>query len=572
MTGAVLLAGCVLLPLTLAAVVLGLPEGRSLKVLPFAALPAFPASLLEIVPHAELPPSLLGAQLALDTPGRLFLLLAAVVWTLAGWFAAGYVAGRRRRFAFSWLLAVTGTMTVVLAADVVTFYAGFAVLTFSAVGLVAHERTSHAYRATRTYVVMSVFGEVLILSALLLLMAEPGVTAPTMALADVPETVAASGARDLIVAGVLAGFGVKAGALGVHVWLPLAHPVAPTPASAVLSGCVIKAGLLGWLRFLPLGEGVYPGWGTALVVLGFLGALFGVAAGLCQRGLKELLAYSSVSQVGLMTVIVGVGLLGAGAELVVGAAAVFALHHGVAKHALFLFTGATDTRLGGGIVAAAALPAAALAGAPFTSGAAAKTAVKEVAETVGGLGDLGLALSLTSIATTGLMVHFLQLLGGKAAGEGSGQSGGGSVHGTRQRGLIAPSLAAVGGTAVATWMATAVLPTAAPVGWPIADVAWPVIVGAGLALLAFSAGRRWGIALPEIPAGDVLVLGERALGRLGAVRGAAVRAVGRARPALPAIPPVARLAARADGLFTPGKVIAVVAATVVVALVVSAAL
>ena len=58
------------------------------------------------------------------------------------------------------------------------------------------------------------------------------------------------------------GFGIKLGVVPLHFWLPLAHPVAPTPASAVLSGAMIKAGLLGWMRFLPLGEVAMPKWGA----------------------------------------------------------------------------------------------------------------------------------------------------------------------------------------------------------------------------------------------------------------------------------------------------------------------
>ena len=69
----------------------------------------------------------------------------------------------------------------------------------------------------------------------------------------------------------LLGFGIKAGALPLHLWLPLARPAAPVPASAVLSGAMIKAGLLGWLRLLPLGEAAAPSlaqWGALLVALG----------------------------------------------------------------------------------------------------------------------------------------------------------------------------------------------------------------------------------------------------------------------------------------------------------------
>ena len=94
------------------------------------------------------------------------------------------------------------------------------------------------------------------------------------------------------------GFGIKAGALALHFWLPLAHPAAPVPASAVLSGAMIKAGLLGWLRFLPLGYAALPAAGLGLVGVGLAAALIGAAAGALQRNPKTVLAWSSVARWG----------------------------------------------------------------------------------------------------------------------------------------------------------------------------------------------------------------------------------------------------------------------------------
>jgi hypothetical protein len=102
----------------------------------------------------------------------------------------------------------------------------------------------------------------------------------------------------------------------LHVWLPLAHTVAPTPASAVLSGSMIKAGLLGWIRFLPPGGGGDPAWGAVFIAAGITAAFYGVAIGLGQKHPKTVLAYSSISQMGLITVAFGIGLtLGAGPPL-----------------------------------------------------------------------------------------------------------------------------------------------------------------------------------------------------------------------------------------------------------------
>jgi hypothetical protein len=108
---------------------------------------------------------------------------------------------------------------------------------------------------------------------------------------------------------------------------------------------MIKAGLIGWLRVLPIGEVALPGWATLVITLGLLTALGGVAVGLTQRNPKANLAYSSVSQMGLMMVLVGVALaVPDGAELSVAAAGVYALHHGLAKGALFLGVGHGGSR------------------------------------------------------------------------------------------------------------------------------------------------------------------------------------------------------------------------------------
>jgi formate hydrogenlyase subunit 3/multisubunit Na+/H+ antiporter MnhD subunit len=119
-----------------------------------------------------------------------------------------------------------------------------------------------------------------------------------------------------------------AGVYALHVWLPLAHPVAPTPASAVLSGAMIKAGLLGWLRFLPLGEAATPGWGNVCTIAGLAAAFDGVLVGCTQDNAKTVLAYSSISQMGFMTMAVGVGLtVPAVWTQALTATALYALHH-----------------------------------------------------------------------------------------------------------------------------------------------------------------------------------------------------------------------------------------------------
>ncbi|NJN47745.1 MAG: hypothetical protein HC808_16135, partial [Candidatus Competibacteraceae bacterium] len=157
-----------------------------------------------------------------------------------------------------------GNLGLVLAFDAVSFYLFFALMSFAAYGLIVHDGSAEARRAGRVYLTMAVIGEACLLSALLLIGSQAGnvdLRAWGPQLADAPT-------REWIIALILAGFAIKMGAVPLHIWLPLAHPCAPTPASAVLSGIIIKAGLVGWLRFLPIGDLAMPDWGTLCLAVG----------------------------------------------------------------------------------------------------------------------------------------------------------------------------------------------------------------------------------------------------------------------------------------------------------------
>ncbi|PHQ15833.1 complex I subunit 5 family protein [Marinobacter profundi] len=352
--------------------------------LPVLPLPALMIALLSDPGWLlSLPGLLHGGLWGMDDLRRAFLLLTAMLWLAAGVFALGYMKGylkadNLRRFCVFWALTLAGNLGLTIAEDIASFYGFFALMTFAAYGLVVHEGTDEANRAGRVYLVMAVGGEMAILAGLLMAAQLAG----SDLLADLPATIAGAEQRGLIMLLLLAGFGVKAGLPLLHFWLPLAHPVAPTPASAVLSGAMIKAGLLGWLVTLPFGEVSLPGWGDLLVIVGAVGSLGGAVLGLRQQQPKTVLAYSSISQMGFITLMVGAAL--ASADVVVtlfAVMALFALHHGLAKGSLFLATAMTlpRSRIGQWLMwLLVALPGLSLAGLPFTSGAVAKLAMKEV--------------------------------------------------------------------------------------------------------------------------------------------------------------------------------------------------
>jgi formate hydrogenlyase subunit 3/multisubunit Na+/H+ antiporter MnhD subunit len=476
------------------------------RLTPWAALPALLVTFLTPTgTRLELEWLILGTRLGLDNTGRAFLFLTALLWGLAGVFSRSYLkpGPERDRFCGFYLLAMAGNVGLVLALDVPGFYLFFTLMSFASYGLVVHRGDAKALRDGRVYILLVLLGEVLLFAAFVLMVSGTGSTRlPVEPASQVPR----------IAFGLaLLGFGLKAGLVPLHIWLPLAHPVAPTPASAVLSGAMIKAGVIGWLRFLPLGQTLDVAWGSLLIALGFAGAFFGVVVGLMQRDLKTLLAYSSVSQMGIITAGIGAGLLAPEHwEAVHTAILLYVLHHGLAKGALFLGVGVAEAagrhwrRL---VTAALSIPALTLAGAPLTSGALVKLSLYSGMDAlpVHGVGWLTVLLPWTAAGTALLMTRFLVLLW---------------THPPAQDRLV-----------LGLWVPWSLL-LAASLGmsffWPIAPdlrqafvapanlwgSTWPVLLAVCLSLLVWRWGRRLGTRI-SIPAGDFVVWIELACGVIG---------------------------------------------------------
>lgn len=495
-----------LLPLVLAVVVTARPGPRTSGLLAVAPVPALMlAATGPVLPPPSLPWLLLDVNLALDGIGQVLLMLTALAWIVAGRYSRAEVE-QQGGYSAWWLLSLSGNVGVILADDVLSFYSAFVVMTLAAYGLVVHSRTATSRRAGRAYLVLGVAGETLLLAGLFLAVA--GATG--LQLPEVASAIAASAQREVIVGLLVAGFGIKAGLIGLHVWLPLAHPAAPFPASAVLSGAMIKAGLVGWLRLLPIGEAALPTWSSALVVLGLTGTFLGVLLGLTHTSPKVLLAYSSVSQMGFVTLLVGIA-VGAPevAPVAAAAAAAYALHHGLAKAVLFLGVGLLPSASQRGqrmvLLAGITIAGASLAGLPLSSGAFAKAWMKQSIE----LASLGswatTASSLAAAGTTLLMLRLLVLLRAQSAPE------------ARIHVVLGPWLVLTGTVLVLTpLLVSRLLPELAPPAWApmVRDGLWPVLLGVGLAALAVAVSRATHLGLPTVPAGDLAVLEERAVARL----------------------------------------------------------
>ena len=369
---------------------------------PWTALPALTAAA--VAPDGatlSLPWLLTGIELYLDSVGRPFLLLAGILWPAAAGLARQRMAAREhRRFLGFGLATLSGNLGVCLAPGAVGFYLFYGIMSLAIYGLIFGDGGIRHRRAANVYIVLTMAAEGALLAALFLHAHAEPITGPFAAFL------------------AIFALGLKLGLVPLHVWMPLAYAAAPAASGAMLGGSMVNAGLIGWLRFLPLGQQALPGAGGTLVVLGLAAAFGGVALGLFQRQARAVLGYSSLSQMGWVTVGVGAGLLAPSqwGPALQGAVIAYALHHGLVKGGLFL---ATETASGKDrqrlATVLAWIPLAGLAlmlaGAPGTSGAAAKTALKKALAHLPGAPSAIVAgvLAAGAVATAGLLLRFLAL-------------------------------------------------------------------------------------------------------------------------------------------------------------------
>ncbi len=489
--------------------------------LPLAPLPALAAAFLaprEVLVNA---PELLlgGGGLMLTDAGAVFLGAAAGLWFCAAIYAVRYMRDDAHpvSFALFWNLVLAGNLGVFMAADLASFYVFFALLSLMAYPLVIHDRKPASLRAGTVYIVLAVIGETALLVGFML---AAHVADGAIMIEEVRAALTASPTQPATLWFLIVGFGIKAGLMPLHVWLPVAHPAAPTPASAVLSGAIVKAGIFGLLMFLPLGA-TFEMVGSVLAFLGFAGLFAAALLGLAQTNAKTVLAYSTVSQMGLIVGVIGVAqAAGTPAASVLAAVALYALHHGLAKGALFLGVGLAQHTTGAWrwlVVMVLAAVALSVAGLPLTAGAMVKEVIKEPA------GALGASLIGVSSLTSGLILaRYLFVLPASA---------------TQTRPplmLLAPTVALAVAALCAPWMVLTW--SAATIDYEPSDLlsqvvdAWPL----GFALILAGIVVLLRLKCPTLPEGDLLFLMRQGL--LGA--NATLRRVGRFAQAMAT--PVAR--------------------------------
>lgn len=290
--------------------------------------------------------------------GRLFAVVVNGIGLLVTLYSCGYIhkpAGgpaRAENNYFFFLLLLFGSLAgVATSTNLGSLFVFWELMTLSSYVLVAYENTSEAHAAAIKYYVMCTVAAAFLLPGILLLSTLTG--SLDIAVIAQNASVLSPGIAAFIALLALIGYGVKAGLVPGHSWLPDAHPAAPSSISAPLSGVLTKAGVFGLAQLLfgLLGIGVLtgqhstgavPGIGALITFLGVLTMLYGELMALRQQDIKRMLAYSTMGQIGEITITLGL------CSYLAATGALFHLvNHAIMKDLLFLCSGILIMRAGG---------------------------------------------------------------------------------------------------------------------------------------------------------------------------------------------------------------------------------
>jgi hydrogenase-4 component B len=320
----------------------GAGAGLALGILAIVSGTPFAVVFVDVLP-------LTGVALRLDGLSAFFLVVIGLVGVAAAIYGFGYSATYTGRYSLRLLGALFNMLLLALSVQVMADNALTFLIAWEGVSLTAYwlVLTEHdqpgTVRAGVWYIAMTHAGFAALI-AMFLLLSGGELTGSFVAMRSGAVGLAPP-VRDAIFLLALFGFGAKAGVIPLHIWLPMAHPVAPSHVSALLSGVVIKMGVYGLLRVvLDLLGGGPVWWGGVVLGVGAISALLGVLYALMEHDLKRLLAYHSVENIGIILIGVGAGLIFHAYGLMALAALGFigALYHTI-NHASFkglLFLGA----------------------------------------------------------------------------------------------------------------------------------------------------------------------------------------------------------------------------------------
>jgi hydrogenase-4 component B len=261
-----------------------------------------------------LPWSLPGAEfrVAMDGLSAVFLVPIFLISLLGNVYGLGYWDqrehprnGRKLRFFYGMLTA--GMALLVVARNSILFLFGWEIMALAAFFLVTTEDEEEEVRAAGWIYLVATHTATLFLFALFALL---HAVSGSFALEPLRREALTPGSATAIFVLALLGFGLKAGIMPLHVWLPSSHAVAPSHVSALMSGVIIKMGIYGLVRVTSLVPGPPLAWGVVVLVLGVISGVLGVAFAIGQHDIKRLLAYHSIENIGIIVMGLGLALIG----------------------------------------------------------------------------------------------------------------------------------------------------------------------------------------------------------------------------------------------------------------------
>ena len=286
-------------------------------------------------------------SLDFDGLAAFFLLILSILVFCVSLYSIGYLThyiGKRNVCAYQvlYVLFILSMLLVFVAGNGIMFFMAWEAMAIVSYFLVVFESEDPETRkAGLIYIVMTHVSAALLLIGLMLMYQYTGSFDLSQGGSEIPQNI-----KNVLFVLFLVGFGTKGGIAPLHIWLPRAHPAAPGPVSALMSGIMIKTAVYGLLRFVLDYLGVTtPWWGYALLALGIFSAVMGVLYAFISKNIKRMLAHSSVENMGILFIGIGIVLVSTAAgNQQIGALALMAtllhcLFHAIYKGSLFLSVG-----------------------------------------------------------------------------------------------------------------------------------------------------------------------------------------------------------------------------------------
>jgi len=276
-----------------------------------------------------------------------FMAIFTIVFACGAIYGAGYMkhySGRCLRNTLHWIsyaVAYISMMLLCVVQDSIAFLVSWEIMALSSFFLVIYESEKpETIKAGINFFIQSHISVVLLTAGFMMIAAKTG----SYSFTAIPRYCAQNNGMSAFLL-LFAGFGVKAGFVPFHTWLPYAHPAAPAHISGVMSGVIIKIGIFGILRMISWFSIDFVTAGAIILTVSAISGLYGVMMAILQHNLKKLLAYHSIENIGIIGMGIGLGCIGAGsgntilASLGFAGALLHTLNHALFKSVLFFCSG-----------------------------------------------------------------------------------------------------------------------------------------------------------------------------------------------------------------------------------------